>query len=316
MDRALDGVGIQIRMGSLRGQGGFSLLQLLITITIIGIISALAILNITSARANIRLQNAGRKLASQVEKARLDAIRRHDTSSVQFTSLTTYTVNMDFDGSGTKTTRTFTLENGTAVLDGGAAVALPSINFNWRGRSDKCLVTFAIATTGSNADPLNVDVSGSGDVTLNSELAETLPAINYNAINNTNGIASGSTIVGTATHNNGSITGCTAGDPTSTPTSSPISAGGSCGAIQANYSAVTVKKNGGSSVSLTINSNKAATLTATYTSNLSVTPASSTVIAGGSSTFTVKSINTARGQYTVSFSNGCATVSVIVTVVK
>src|SRR6185503_7426548 len=106
-----------------RGESGFSLLQVMITVTVVTIITGFAIIRVGSARDTARLQNSVSILAGTLEKARIDAIRRHDTSSVVFTSPTTYSVTMDFSGNGTKTTRTFSLENGVKVLD----VVLPSL---------------------------------------------------------------------------------------------------------------------------------------------------------------------------------------------
>src|SRR3712207_8397498 len=51
------------------------------------------------------LFRSARVFAQNVERARLDAIRRHDTSNVEFISPTTYEITMDYTGSGVKTTR-------------------------------------------------------------------------------------------------------------------------------------------------------------------------------------------------------------------
>ena len=71
---------------------GFTILQVVITLAVISIVSAFAILSLTSARASLRLQSSVRQLAGYVEKARLDAIRRHANSSVIFTDANTYSV--------------------------------------------------------------------------------------------------------------------------------------------------------------------------------------------------------------------------------
>ena len=118
---------------------GFTLLQLVITLAIMGVVSTFAIVNLASSQDWIRLQNSVRQLGGYLEKARLDAVRRHGTANVTFTSATTYTVNMDFNGTGTPFPRTFTMENGVSII----STPLPNLTFNWRGRTSACTNTFA-----------------------------------------------------------------------------------------------------------------------------------------------------------------------------
>src|SRR5215216_4829287 len=87
---------------------GIGMAELVIVVAIIGIVSAFALVQLRSSRSTLRVQNSIRQLASYMEKARIDAVRRHGTSTVTFTDTRTYTVNMDFNGSGSTTTRTFT----------------------------------------------------------------------------------------------------------------------------------------------------------------------------------------------------------------
>src|SRR5262245_13889493 len=62
-------------------QAGFSMMQLLITLGVVSIVSGLAFMGITSARQRIRLTNSSRLLASYIERARVDSVRRHPMSS-------------------------------------------------------------------------------------------------------------------------------------------------------------------------------------------------------------------------------------------
>src|SRR6266480_4230724 len=57
---------------------GFSLLELLIVMTVIAIVSTFAVVGLSRSRDSVNLQNSARIMASYAEKARLDAIRRHD----------------------------------------------------------------------------------------------------------------------------------------------------------------------------------------------------------------------------------------------
>src|SRR5438132_11196062 len=97
-------------------QSVFSVIQLLLTVVLISIVSAFALLQVSSTRARLSLQNSVRQLATYTERARMDAIRRHATttdmfSSVIFTSNNTYNVKMDFAATGTSTTHTFNFES-------------------------------------------------------------------------------------------------------------------------------------------------------------------------------------------------------------
>ena len=85
-----------------RQQRGFTITQMVITITIIAIVSVAGVLGIRNARAEFRLQNNARLFATYIEKARADSIRRHATGGQQ-TSIetfgpgtTTYAITMDF----------------------------------------------------------------------------------------------------------------------------------------------------------------------------------------------------------------------------
>src|SRR5215204_4424017 len=91
-------------------QSGFTITQMVITVTIIAIVSSFGVLGIRSARAEFKLQNSARLFASYVEKARVDAIRRHAPEGEE-SSIETfgpgdnrYDVSMDF-GDGIVQTR-------------------------------------------------------------------------------------------------------------------------------------------------------------------------------------------------------------------
>src|SRR5215203_5962 len=125
-------------------QRGFTISQMVITITIIAIVSSVGVLGIRSARAQFNLQNAARLFASYVEKARADSIRRHAASGQEAAvemfgiGTTGYAVTMDF-GSGVVETRTFQLEAGMVFGTDSAKVT-----FDWRGRLLSQAVVFQI----------------------------------------------------------------------------------------------------------------------------------------------------------------------------
>ena len=217
----------------IRDASGYTLVQVMITVAVISIVSAFAIMNFSSTRASLRLQNSVRQLASYLEKARLDAIRRHANSGVVFTSATTYEVTMDFDGSGTVYTRTLPFESGVAII----TTPLPNVTFNWRGRTSACTLTFAVQNT--RGEQSWVDVSDAGDVTVNSSV-DVLPNASYATVNTNSSVDSTAVVSGTAVHNN--TADCT-GDGSAAP-GPPISGGGSGCPDTANPSSISIKKNG------------------------------------------------------------------------
>src|ERR1044071_838004 len=83
---------------------GFSIVQLLITVTILMIISAFGVMGIIRAKASIRLSGAAREYASYVEKARVLSIRNHADNADERATITinddktSYNLTMDLDG--------------------------------------------------------------------------------------------------------------------------------------------------------------------------------------------------------------------------
>src|ERR1700755_1722279 len=96
------------------------MLQLVLTVTVMTILGTFAFMGISSARENMRLTGSARQFASRVEKARIDAVRRHVSSAsptkVEFVDGNTYRVTMDWDGGGTATARDFNFEYGVSLF--------------------------------------------------------------------------------------------------------------------------------------------------------------------------------------------------------
>jgi len=242
------------------------------------------------------MQNSVRQLASYMEKARIDAVRRHDTAEVKFMSPTSYRVHMDFNNSGVPTDKDFNFEGGVQVANS----ELPTVKFNWRGRTvtpgASCVTTFSIKNTSNPDEGLNVDVSGSGDVTVENQ-QPTLPNVPYNnTITSTSSVKAYTVVNGTDTVDS---TPCldVSGEGVSGETGPP-----QC-TIHLSTTSVSIKKNGGTTASVLISMSVSSPVVASYPSNLTVTPASQTVSTG--SNFVVKSNNTLRGPFNVTFSSQC-----------
>ena len=150
-------------------------MQLLVTLAVVSVVSALAFLGIASAKQRIRLTNSSRMLASYVEKARVDSVRRHPLTSDLMAGLevlngTTYRVKMDFDGDGTVETKDITLDSGVIFATDPIALV-----FDWRGRLvDLPLTEVKVSIAMQWGDDANdqriVDVTRSGDVTIDSDV--------------------------------------------------------------------------------------------------------------------------------------------------
>ena len=179
--------------------------ELVIVVAIVGIVSAFALVQIRSSRSALRVQNSIRQLASYMEKARVDAVRRHGTTSVTFTDTRTYSVTMDFNNGGSPSTRTFTFQDDVRL----ASSELPNVTFNWRGRTltsgSSCVTTFSVSDSLGNG--LSVDVSGSGDVTVENQ-QPSLPNVVYsNNLNSSDGIDSRAVVSGTGNNRQHSLHG-------------------------------------------------------------------------------------------------------------
>ena len=119
--------------------GGFSVLELLIVVAMISVLVGFALLQITEARQDLARENAAQQLAAYLEKARLDSIRRHPSTTVQMAQITildanSYSVTIDANWDG--------------ALDAPRVIRMPAgsnlqfnapfprtIYFNWRGRT-------------------------------------------------------------------------------------------------------------------------------------------------------------------------------------
>ena len=283
---------------TLSREHGFGTIELLIVVAVIGIASTFAFISFRTSRASLAVQNSVRQLASYMEKARIDAVRRHSTAVVRFTSPTSYTVTMDFLNDGTTTDRSFNFDNGVQL----ASSELPNVTFNWRGRTltsgTSCVTTFSVRNDSNPNDGLNVDVSGSGDVTVENQ-SPTLPNVPYN-----NTIPASSSVK-TATV----VSGPTLVDSTPCLDVSGEGIGGQTGpplcTIRISSTSVSVKKNGGGSANEVVGMSTPSAVVASYPSNLTVTPAYQSVSTGSS--FLIKSNNNLRGPFTVTFSAQCGT---------
>ena len=304
---------LKVRLQIPRGERGVSLLELLVVVGLVVIISSFAVIGIARARASINLQNSMRVLSGHMEKARLDAIRRHGSAIVEFTQAGTYKVTMDFDGSGVTSTRTYKLADGVgAVISAASDNDYPIVDFNWRGRTTQCYMAFQLQNSRGEATTLSV--TNAGDITIDTNLGATVSPGSYANVSQTSDVATGATITST------SASPCVDPCGTCVPPSGPVQSTGptGCSAFSVNKSSITIKKNGGNTDSFIITAPSGGTVTAKQSdgkTNLQFQPgASQSVTAGGTKTYTVKSLNNSKGKFPVTFTSSCSTASVTVTV--
>ena len=108
-------------------ESGFSVLELLIVAVMLSVLVGFAITQIAQAKQNMTRANAVRELTTYIEKARLDSVRRHATTSAQMAQVAIinanfYSVTLDANGDGTMEApqvvgmpadSNLTIENGT-----------------------------------------------------------------------------------------------------------------------------------------------------------------------------------------------------------
>jgi prepilin-type N-terminal cleavage/methylation domain-containing protein len=165
------------------GTAGFSLVELLLVITIIGVVASYAFLTFEKSTKGFKLAGATRTLSGYLEKARVDSVRRHGGASINITSATSYTVNIDFGGVGVTSARTITLPQGTSIRYSlppantsiNPATTPITVTYDWRGRTGTTVlitVTDATAGVGSStvvvgpAGDVSTDTTVSGPVTV------------------------------------------------------------------------------------------------------------------------------------------------------
>lgn len=305
---------------------GFSTLELIIVLTVVSVVVSFSVISIRRSRQSINLQNSARLFASYAEKARIDAIRRHDPTNIDIKGPSTYSITMNFDGNGV-TTRTFTLDSGVSftdsanvayTVDGGGNVsssngeAVSFADFNWRGRTSQCSMLFRLQTV--NNERAVVQVAGSGDITIDTVIST--PA-NVTVTNvNSSDVSSSAVLSGTSSQPEFNPCGVNGGGGVTIPPPTATCVGGR---IFPDVGSVSVRKNGGSTATVNITVTGPGTINSVPDSNLSVSPASQSVTSssGGTFAFTIRSITRIRSSsppFTVTFTNPCNSVPVYVSV--
>jgi type II secretory pathway pseudopilin PulG len=160
-----------------RGERGISIVEMLIVVTMIGVVSAFAVMQIAGAQRAMRLSNSAREFTSWLDKTRLDSIRRHavggERANVTISSANTYTVTIDQDGDGTldlPRTISFPATHGAVF----AGITFPTvIYYDWRGRAvdnggTLLNLSFRLQDSANNTNP--IILRGTGDTSLDGNI--------------------------------------------------------------------------------------------------------------------------------------------------
>jgi prepilin-type N-terminal cleavage/methylation domain-containing protein len=194
---------------------GFSILELLVVILILGILTTLTLIWLMQARSSFELSNAVGTLQSYLEYAISDAKRRNargdKRAKIRVLSAKTYQIMMDSNGDGALDATNITLPGESQFLyDAGDP---PKATIDWRGNIAEGNVTFVVKSSGGGVS--EVRLTSMGDASTDSTLP-VLPVVTVTPISDD--VKPSAALVGNATPNPDY-------SPTPDPTPLPICVG-------------------------------------------------------------------------------------------
>src|SRR4051812_47238793 len=93
--------------------GGFSVVELLFVLTLVLVLTSLALMGASKARNTMQMNGAAELVKGSIERAFTDSRRRHaagsDRSRIAVTSTTTFDLSLDLTGDGNPETRSVAL---------------------------------------------------------------------------------------------------------------------------------------------------------------------------------------------------------------
>lgn len=133
---------------------GFTLLELIITVTILGVLTSIALPSFGGFVAGQRVKTASFDVMSSLVLARSEALKRN-------TIVTVTPTGGNWANGWSVTVGTTTL-NQQAAFKMLAIVGPASVSFNSSGRLSSAAASFSLSSTGSTAEPrcISIDLSG------------------------------------------------------------------------------------------------------------------------------------------------------------
>lgn len=156
---------------------GFSIIELLLVVVILGVVTSFALLGISQARTAFHLSNNGQILQAYLQRIFADARRRHalggDRAVVEVVGQSAYKVTADLDGDGNTEERTVSLtDNIKFVYD---PANPPRATVDWRGSVNEGSVIFNLRSPRN--ENLTLTLSSAGDSNIDGDIPS-LPTIN------------------------------------------------------------------------------------------------------------------------------------------
>jgi type II secretory pathway pseudopilin PulG len=154
----------------INGASGFSLVELVIVMAMILMVTGFFVVEITQARQAMTRTTAARLFATQIEKARLDSVRRHPDSPLDMAQLSIintkfYTLAIDADGdSRLDEPRVFELASNSDLAFNGPFPR--TFMFNYRGRTVDAfgnIITADLVTISNKYGTSVIRVTNTGD---------------------------------------------------------------------------------------------------------------------------------------------------------
>ena len=167
-----------------RGESGFTILQMVITIAIVVVVISFGVIAVKRAQNDMALSGALRQFSGYLEKGRVEAVRRHTSVTViTIDSDSSYTVTLDSNYDGTLSaseTRSITLPTGATFST--TNITFPAtVTYTAQGRSSFTNITGSTITISNTyGTTTSLTMTGGGDVTLDSTV--TGPAASTNLV--------------------------------------------------------------------------------------------------------------------------------------
>jgi prepilin-type N-terminal cleavage/methylation domain-containing protein len=159
-----------------RSANGFSILELLFVVAIIGVLSTFALIGISRTRTVVHLNNNAHILQSYLQRVFSDARRRHalggSRAIVEVIGPSAFRVTADLDGDGNPENRTISLTDNVIFLYDTSNP--PRATVDWRGTVAEGTVIFNLRSPRNES--LTMTLTSAGDSSIDGE-APPLPVI-------------------------------------------------------------------------------------------------------------------------------------------